>query len=138
MGASEQKDIEAVEQLVTIGYMDAVHSNDPSIYASLFSEDGMWMPPESQPVVGRIAIEDAERHIFSAVSLQIESRMLEAGVSGDMGWALGEIDGTKIPHDGSASSEFHFRLMWIVYRVYVSWKILTQTALECPTFWNRR
>jgi len=56
MGVSEQKDIEEVEQLVTIGYMDAVHSNDPSSYASLFSEDGMWMPPESQPVVGRIAI----------------------------------------------------------------------------------
>lgn len=131
MPEMQQQDIKDVKYLLSNRYMEAVHSNDPRRYASLFTLKGMWMPPGSAPVSGRSAIEEAERHIFSVASLKISSKIVEVSIDGDTGWALGEIDGTKTPHDSSEPTRFLFRLIWIVIKERSEWKIHRQ-------LWNQR
>jgi uncharacterized protein (TIGR02246 family) len=69
-------------------YLEARRKGDVEAVASFCTEDGIVIPPEQQPVVGRA---DIRKYIEGSASAEIEIELKHVEVEGKLGWVSGLI-----------------------------------------------
>ena len=84
--AAESTDTAAIEAALQ-AYEAALNSNDAAAVAATFTDDGVWMPQHSMPVVGKDAILGAFTYFFDNFSIDAELTVDEVVQTGS-DWAF--------------------------------------------------
>lgn len=128
MKSSDQDQIRSVFEEV---YPANVRTGDLSAYASMYTEDALWMAPN---VPDRCGIPDIVEGFAASIANQdIDPTFTaeEIEVMGDFGYVVGISVATVTPHDGSPSKQVKFRALWLMKKEQEIWKIDRQ-------IWNNK
>ncbi len=87
------------------GFIDAVNRGDADAVAELYAADGVRMPPDGPPVVGRESIRQDLAQSFEANAVELQTQVDETRFSGELAYVRGTFAMTVTARDGSASSE---------------------------------
>jgi uncharacterized protein (TIGR02246 family) len=104
-------------------YPDNVRSRDLAAYASMYTEDALWMAPN---VPDRYGIPDIVEGFADTIANQdIDPTFTaeEIEVMEDFGYVLGISIATVHPKDGSPSKPVKFRALWLMRKEQGMWKI---------------
>lgn len=88
-------------------YNEALNASSTEAVMPLYAEDGVFMPPYSQPAVGLVAVRKAYDAVFKAITLNVKFTIAEI-VELAPGWAFARTNsaGTTTDHAmGRKSSE---------------------------------
>lgn len=77
-------------------YADAVNSGNAEAFVALFTDDAIWMPANSAPVVGREAIRKRVHDALEELSLDKVFHVEEIVVSGSWAFVRTRAEGTVI------------------------------------------
>ncbi len=128
MTVQDKEDIRKVFEEV---YSYNVRERDLELYAQMYTENAIWMPPDSPD---RIGINDILEGFASQIAKQdIDPNFTaeEIEVFGDFGYVLGFSIAIIKPRDGSASRTVKFRALWLMKKEDDIWKIDRQ-------IWNNK
>ena len=107
MSASIQAKDEAAIRSVMSSYEGALNGSDTAGVMPLYTEDGVFMPPNSQSAVGKAAVRTAYDAVFKAITLKVKFTIAELVVMSPE-WAFVRTNsaGTnKINSTGAVSPE---------------------------------
>ena len=107
----------AIEAVVITGYGTAVVTADPDAYASLYTDNAYWSPPDEIDKQGKPAIRATIARWFELWAfeggLELNSvRELTDGIVA----AIGNVTGALVPHDGSDRIPLDLTVFWLVER----------------------
>jgi uncharacterized protein (TIGR02246 family) len=92
---------------VLAAYSAALNSSDTNDVMSLYTDDGVFMPPYSQSAVGREAVRQAYDDVFAAIQLTVKFNVAEI-VEMSPNWVFARTNsaGTTLTHaTGKTSAE---------------------------------
>jgi uncharacterized protein (TIGR02246 family) len=115
---------EAVSALLA-KYNEALNASSTEAVMPLYVEDGVFMPPYSQPAVGSAAVRKAYDAVFKAITLNVKFTIAEIVELGP-GWALARTNsaGTTTDHaTGKKSAEGNQELFIFKKADDGAWKI---------------
>jgi uncharacterized protein (TIGR02246 family) len=68
---------EAAIRSVLSSYQDALNASNTEAVMPLYTEDGVFMPPNNSSAVGKIAVRRAYDGVFKAITLKVEFTVAE-------------------------------------------------------------
>jgi uncharacterized protein (TIGR02246 family) len=77
MSGSTQAHDEAAIRSVMSSYEAALNASDTSAVMPLYTDDGVFMPPNSQSAVGKAVVRQAYDAVFKAITLNVKFTIAE-------------------------------------------------------------
>jgi uncharacterized protein (TIGR02246 family) len=112
-----------VEKIYTT-YSASVASGDQDLWLSNWDVDGIQMRPDSQPLVGKKAIEERVRRVWPTVAMTMSIKIEETVASGEWGYARGTYAQTMTPRAGGATANVDGKYLTVFRRqTDGTWKI---------------
>jgi len=128
-GCSPQKgrDTEAVTAAVTdiwTRYSSSLNSGDLDRWMSLWADNGVQMPPDEPPVIGKEAIRARMKAVLDRFAFNMKISNEEVRAGGDWAFARGTYQATLTPKAGGAAGSIDGKYMTILTRqADGSWEI---------------
>ena len=120
---SVAEDEEAVRQLITATYRDALAASDADAITAAFTADGVVLPPSSPTATGADAVKANYEAVFKAVALDLQFAIDEVVIDGDYGFVRSTSSGTaKVIATGESGPELN-RELFAVHKENGKWKI---------------
>ncbi len=132
MSSGSAEDIAAITAIITERYPEFANSHDAAGYASMYSEDALWIPPSAPERVGREGIATAMQASFDKNVFDVQPHADEVEVIGDFAYVIGTADGVLTPRDGSDPKPIQFRVFWLFQRGDDGWQIVRQIWNNAP------
>ncbi len=130
-GNDTAEDVAAITAIITERYPAFANSHDAAGYASMYTEDALWVPPNAPERVGREAIEAAMQASFDKFEFDVQPFADEVKVMANFAYITGGAEGVLTPRDGSDSTPVNFRVFWLFQRGDDGWEISRQ-------IWNNK
>jgi uncharacterized protein (TIGR02246 family) len=122
VGVDVEADIAAIEDLVN-QYGAAVNAGDLDLWISLWTDNGIQMPPNAPAVIGKEQIRAANESMFAEFILEMVVTNKEVRVASDLAFARGTYTLSLIPNAGGETSTIDGKYLSIVERqADGSWK----------------
>jgi len=118
-----QNDADAVKELVTVSYRNALAASDPDAVASVFTADGVVMGAGSPTATGTEQLESAYTGIFGAVGLDLNFKIDEIIVGSNYAFVRSTSAGTATVNATGQSAPEENRELFIVRKQNSNWKI---------------
>ena len=120
--ADSDADVAAIKRLVEQA-KEAYIARDWERFANFFTEDGVWMPPNSQPLIGKDAWWSMMQWSWDRTTIQqMDITNDEIVVAGD--WAFERHKEATTSIRNGESRQSHYKGVWILRRQQDdSWKI---------------
>jgi uncharacterized protein (TIGR02246 family) len=98
---------EAAIRSVLSSYQDALNASNTEAVMPLYTEDGVFMPPNNHSAVGKAAVHQAYDAVFKAITLNVKFTIAElVGLSSEWAFVRTNSAGTnKINATGATSPE---------------------------------
>ncbi|MCT7961381.1 SgcJ/EcaC family oxidoreductase [Laspinema sp. D1] len=125
------RDREEIRQIFEEIYPSNVRSMDLMYYAEMYTEDALWMPPDSSDCIGIHDIVQGFAEQCAHQSTDPTFNAEEIEVIGDFGYVIGSSAATIYPKDGSPAQVVQYRALWLMKKEGNSWKINRQ-------IWNKK
>jgi uncharacterized protein (TIGR02246 family) len=77
MSANHPSPDEAAIRTVLSSYEDALNASDTEAVMPLYTEDGVFMPPNNPSAVGKAAVRQAYDAVFKAITLKVKFTVAE-------------------------------------------------------------
>ena len=123
----EETDAEVVTAAVNeiwSQYSSSLNSGDIDAWVALWAEDGIQMPPNSPPVVGKERIRERNKAVLDQFSFDMSITNEEVEVAGDWAYSRGTYMATLTPKQGGEPVLIDGKYMTILLRQPDgSWKI---------------
>ncbi len=103
-----QTDLEGLQGMRTV-FQSALDAKDPAAIAAIYTEDGALLPPNSETVSGRAAIEAFWRETLAS-GIGGEGKNIEVHALGDVGYTVGTFTATDA--DGATIGEGKYVEIW--------------------------
>lgn len=105
-------------------FASSLNSGDVDRWISLWTEDGVQMPPGSPPVVGKEQIRTTMRAILDRFAFDMAVTPMEIRAAGDWAFSRGVYKATMTPRDGGRAVLVDGKYMTILQRqADGSWRI---------------
>jgi uncharacterized protein (TIGR02246 family) len=105
-------------------YASSLNSGDVDRWISLWTEDGVQMPPDSPPVVGKEQIRTKMKAALDRFAFDISVTSAEVRAAGDWAFSRGIYKATLTPREGGKAILVDGKYMTILQRqADRSWKI---------------
>lgn len=122
----KSSDKDKIREVFEEVYAANVRSGDLQGYASMYTEDALWMPPNVPDRRGITEIVEGFADQIAKQDIDPIFTTEEIEVMGDFGYVVGMSQATIRPKDGSASKEIKFRAVWLMRKEQGIWKIARQ------------
>ena len=127
-GASEEQAdptaVRAAVEGIWEEYSASYNSDDLERWLSLWTDDGVQMPPDEPPVVGKERIRVRNQGVLDLFVIDLSITNQEVEAAGEWAYARGVYRATLTPKDGAATVELDGKYMTILKRQSDgSWKI---------------
>lgn len=122
----KSSDKDKIREVFEEVYAANVRSGDLQGYASMYTEDALWMPPNVPDQRGITEIVEGFADQIAKQDIDPIFTTEEIEVMGDFGYVVGMSQATIRPKDGSASKEVKFRAVWLMRKEQGIWKIARQ------------
>ena len=96
-----EADVQAIRSIVD-AFDVAIIAGDFEALAELYDEDGIRMPADAPPQIGRAAIREWFRGEAEQNQIEIDNVVVDAQVFGDWGYSWGTSSGLLTPRNGDA------------------------------------
>ena len=95
-------------------WLRVVNAGDPDAYAELLSEEGLWLPPRQEPVLGRAAFREWLRPFFDRYEYDFSLQRTRIRVRGDSAVETGGFVSRMTPKQGGETMEHRgtYTLVW--------------------------
>ena len=123
-GSTQAKDEAAIRSVMS-SYEEALNASNTAAVMPLYTEDGVFMPPNSHSAVGKAAVRQAYDAVFKAITLHVKFTIAEVVVMSPE-WAFVRTNsaGTnKINATGATSPEGNQELFIFNKREDGKWRI---------------
>ncbi len=120
----DQKAVTAAINDIFNRYSSSLNSGDIDRWMSLWADNGVQMPPNEPPVIGKDAIRARNKGVLDRFVFNMTITNDEVGVGGDWAFARGTYAATLSPKAGGAAVSIDGKYMTILARQPDgSWKI---------------
>ena len=120
---NSESDIAAIDE-VWRKYESSVNAGDAAKWGSLWTDDGIQMPPDTKSILGRKSIEKSVADSLSTFDNDQDITVLETEVSGDWAFSRGTWISTLTPKQEGQSYLIDGKFMTVFHRqADGSWKI---------------
>jgi uncharacterized protein (TIGR02246 family) len=123
----EEEDLEAVAAAVNdiwSQYSSSLNSGDLDLWMSLWTDDGVQMPPNSPPVIGKDQIRARNKGVLDQFTFNMDITNEEIRMAGEWAFARGTYRATLTPKDGGEATFIDGKYMTILKKQPDgSWKI---------------
>ena len=113
--ANLESDAAAINDIWTM-YASSLEAGDLSAWLSLWTEDGVQMPPNEPPVIGKDQIQKANKAAFDQFTFEMEITNKEIQVAGDWAFSRGTYTATLSPKNGDQPVPIDGKFMTILER----------------------
>jgi uncharacterized protein (TIGR02246 family) len=117
-----EADVAAVNEIWT-QYSSSLNAGDIDRWVALWTDDGIQMPPDEPPVIGKQQIRLRNSAIAEQFTFNIEVNNEEVGVAGDWAFSRGTYSATLAPKTGGKP-------------VYIDWKYMTILQRQLDGTWK--
>ena len=124
-------DVTKIRELVSKTYREMVVNHDAAGYASMYSDQVLWCPPNAPDQTTRAGIAKHMQGAFDKVVFNVEPSADEVEVMGDVAYAAGMVYGRTTPRAGGDDNAVKFRIFWLLRKESGDWKIHRQ-------IWNNK
>ena len=114
-GPDTQAD-EAAINAIWPTYVSSLEAGDIDTWLSLWTEDGVQMPPNEAPVIGKDQLRKRNGAALDLFTVAIDITNQEVGVAGDWAFSRGVYTATFAPKDGSNPIPVDGKFMTILSR----------------------
>ena len=128
---AEGEAIAAITAVVVDTYGENVNNHDAASYATMFTEDVLWSPPNGPDQTDAEGIQAAVQGLFDRFEFDVQPQADEVEVLGDMAYVVGAVNGVLTPRSGEDPVTIHFRVLWLLRNEDGEWKIARQ-------IWNNK
>lgn len=97
-------------------YVSSLEAGDIDMWLSLWTEDGVQMPPNEPPVIGKDQLRTRNGGALDLFTVEIDITNQEVGVTGDWAFSRGVYTATFAPKDGSEPIPVDGKFMTILKR----------------------
>jgi len=105
-------------------YSSSVNDGDVDRWMSLWTEDGVRMPPNEPTIIGKDQIRVGMKRVFDQFTFDMDITNEEVGVAGDWAFSRGIYTFAQTPKEGGPPVFFDGKYMTILQRqADGSWKI---------------
>ena len=104
-------------------YKNSLNTSNAELSASLYTEDGVFMPSEAPSAVGKENIKAAYDFIFSQIQLNVEFTIEEVFVEDRMAFAVTTSNGTTLIHANGQTIPEENRELFVFKKENRTWKI---------------
>lgn len=122
-GQTATRDKAQIRRLFEQVYADKVRAGDKDSYATMFTQDALWMPPGHADQRGKNAIAAAFGEQANAISIEPNLKAEEIEVMGNFAYVVGTSVAGITPKDGSQPSQVKLRIVWLLQKDRGTWKI---------------
>jgi len=119
--STDTRDIDQIRALLKT-YEQALNTSDAALAASLYTDDGVFMP-HFTPTSAGPAIPGAYEQIFKALKLAIAFKIDDISVEGDMAYALTRSEGQQTILAANSTGPEANRELFVFRRRQGAWKI---------------
>ncbi len=127
---SEEKDISQVRKILEEGgvkFVEAINKGDAAAAAALYTDDAILMPPNSEMIKGKSAIQEFWNTSIQMGIKNVSTTVVDIQVSGDLAYRIGKYTLTVQPQDHPAVTDSgKFLDIW-KRQADGSWKIQVDT-----------
>jgi uncharacterized protein (TIGR02246 family) len=120
---SNHSDADAVKELVTVSYRDALAASDPEAVTSVFTADGVVMGAGSPTATGASQLASAYSGIFGAVGLDLNFKIDEIILGNNYAFVRSTSAGTATVNATGDSAPEENRELFVLKKVSSDWKI---------------
>lgn len=118
-----EADITAINEIWT-QYSSSLNSGDIDLWISLWTDNGVQMPPDSPPVIGKEQIRGRNKGVLDQFTFNMGITNEEVRVAGDWAFARGTYTAILTPKAGGETIDIDGKYLTILKRqVDGSWKI---------------
>ena len=122
-GPDTQADEAAIDAIWST-YVSSLESDDIDSWLSLWTDDGVQMPPNEPPVIGKDQLRSRNGGALEIFAVEIDITNQEFGIAGDWAYSRGVYTATFAPKDGSEPIPVDGKFMTILKRqADGGWKI---------------
>jgi uncharacterized protein (TIGR02246 family) len=115
---------EAAINAIWSTYVSSLEADDIDTWLSLWTEDGVQMPPNEPPVIGKDQLRARNGGALEVFTVEIDITNQEIEVTGDWAFSRGVYTATFAPKDGSEPIPVDGKFMTILKReADGGWKI---------------
>ena len=107
---------EAAINAIWSTYVSSLEAGDIDAWLSLWTEDGVQMPPNERPVIGKDQLRTRNGGALDVFAVEIDITNQEVGVAGDWAFSRGVYTATFAPKDGSEPIPVDGKFMTILKR----------------------
>lgn len=118
-----QKESDAIKNLITVSYSDALKASSSDAVTSAFTSDGVVMGPGAPTAAGSTQLKTTYESIFGAVGLNLNFKIDEIIVGNNYGFVRSTSAGTAIVKTNGASAAEENRELFVVKKNNNDWKI---------------
>ena len=97
-------------------YVSSLEAGDIDAWLSLWTEDGVQMPPNEAPVIGKDQLRKRNGAALDLFTVAIDITNQEVGVAGDWAFSRGVYTATFAPKDGSNPIPVDGKFMTVLSR----------------------
>ena len=97
-------------------YASSLNAGDVDRWISLWTEDGVQMPPDSPPVIGKGQIRTTMKGILDRFAFDIAVTPQEVGAAGDWAFSRGIFKATLTPRKGGKAILVDGKYMTVLQR----------------------
>ena len=121
---SQSQAVTAAVNAIWTRYSSSLNAGDLDSWLSLWTDDGVQLPPGEPPVVGKDQIRARNKAVLDKFTFNISITNAEVGVAGDWAFARGTYTATLTPKEGGRAIPISGKYMTILKRQPDgSWKI---------------
>jgi len=118
-----QKESDAIKNLITTSYGDALKASSSDAVTAAFTSDGVVMGPGSPTAAGSAQLKTTYQNIFGAVGLNLNFKIDEIIVGNNYGFVRSTSAGTATVKANGASAPEENRELFVVKKVNEDWRI---------------
>lgn len=122
-----------IKELLEQRYTTYLNSADIEGYVSLYSDDVVWAVPNVPDATSPEQIGALLGKILSKVSQTVEVEVDDLVIDGDLAIASALATGTAARKPDGDPQPLALRVLWVLRKVGVDWKILRQVGTPKPT-----